>query len=301
MRGIFLAFFLAFATAFAAHAETARFATLNVYWLYDDAPPHEKWSEKRADQSWEETLELVANALAEIDADVIALQEIEGRAAVVDLNATLTKLGKAYPYFWVGAGTDPFTGQDVAIMSRFPALTEPVRSYSSMREEFYSSNGYPRLAAVQKLMRVNLEVYGEPVSIYALHLKSKRGNQFDSDAERFAQARIVRRLIRATLEKGRPNVIVMGDFNDVPGSASLRRIRGLHDSSWQLLNASDSPEMQGGSWTFIHDGKKQHIDHVLLSKFMFERISRATVVRFSDAVTDHDAFVVEVEFDKGID
>ena len=285
----------------AAYAETARFATLNVYWLYDDAPPHKGWAERRADQNWEEAVGLVASAVAEIDADVIALQEVEGLHAVETLNAALSTLGKAYPYFWVGAGTDPFTGQDVAILSRYAALSEPIRSYPSMREEFYNSTGYSRLATVQKLMRVDLEISGEPVTVYALHLKSKRGKQLESDAERFAQARIVRRLVRTTLEKGRPNVVVMGDFNDVPGSAPLRRIRGLHDSSWKLLNAARSSEMKGEPWTFIHEGTKEQIDHVLLSKFVFERIALATVVRFEDDVTDHDAFVVDVDFGKKVD
>ena len=301
MRDIVVGLLLAATMASAAYAETARFATLNVYWLYDEAPPHKKWAEQRDDQSWEQALEVLARALAEIDADVIALQEIEDRKAVERLNGALSKLGQAYPYFWVGASTDAYTGQDVAIMSRFPPLSEPIRSYPSMREEFYNSKGYSRLATVQKLMRVDIEVFDEPVTVYALHLKSKRGKQFDSDAERFAQARIVRRLVRPTLEKGRPNVIVMGDFNDVPGSAALRRIRGLHDSSWNLSNATESSEMQGESWTYIYDGRKQQIDHVLLSKFMFERIALATAVRFSDDVSDHDAFVVEIDFEKEVE
>ena len=298
MRNVVMGILLAATVASAASAETIRFATLNVFWLYDDAPPHKKWAERRAAQNWEQALGLVAGALAEIDADVIALQEVEDRNAVESLNAALSKLGNGYPYFWVGAGTDPYTGQDVAILSRFPALTEPIRSYPSVREEFNNSKGYPRLATVQKLMRVDLEISAEPVTVYALHLKSKLGRPFDSDAERFAQARIVRRLVRATLEKGSANVIVMGDFNDVPGSDALREIQGLNDASWNLSNVAESGEMQGEPWTHTHKGENQHIDHVLLSKFMFDRIAHATVVRFDDEVTDHDAFVVDVAFKK---
>ena len=298
MRNVVLGLLVAVTVAYSASAETIRFATLNVFWLYDDAAPHKKWAEKRANQSWEQALRLVAVALGEIDADVIALQEVEDRSAVESLNATLSNLGNGYPYFWVGAGTDPYTGQDVAIMSRFPPLTEPILSYPSVREVFNNSRGYPRLAAVQKLMRVDLEISAEPVTVYALHLKSKLGRPFDSNAERFAQARIVRRLARATLEKPKANVIVMGDFNDVSGSDTLRELLGLNDASWNLRNVADSGEMRGESWTYTHEGENQHIDHILVSKFLFDRIVRATVIRFGDEVTDHDAFVVDIDFQK---
>ena len=90
----------------------------------------------------------------------------------------------------------------------------------------------------------------------------------------------------------------MGDFNDVPGSDALREIQGLNDASWNLSNVAESGEMQGEPWTHTHKGENQHIDHVLLSKFMFDRIAHATVVRFDDEVTDHDAFVVDVAFKK---
>ena len=142
-------------------------------------------------QTWEQALATVADAVARIDADVIALQEVEGRRAVERLNEALAERNKAYPYFWVGAGTDPITGQDVAVMSRYPNLTEPVLAYPALREDFTSREGIPTgVAALQKFMRVDLEIAGQPVTVYALHLKSRRGHRITTDRERLAQARI---------------------------------------------------------------------------------------------------------------
>ena len=42
MRNVVMGILLAATVASAASAETIRFATLNVFWLYDDAPPHKK-------------------------------------------------------------------------------------------------------------------------------------------------------------------------------------------------------------------------------------------------------------------
>ena len=279
-----------------ASAGQVRFATLNAWWLFDDQPPHQNWAGQRNDQSWEDSLAHVADAIVEINADVLALQEVEDRHAVERLNALLASRGKGYAFFWVGAGDDPFTGQDVAILSQFPTLTEPVRSYPAMQEDFHTSNGFPRVAALHKFMRVDLEVEGEPVTVFALHLKSKRGNQITSDGERLAQARMIRRLVRPVLEKGRPNVVVMGDFNDGPGSPALREIRGLNDASWNLSNAAESEHMNGEAWTYQYRGSKDQIDHVLLSKFLFDKVAAASVIRIDNDASDHDAFVVDIAF-----
>ena len=285
----------AISLASVATAESVRFATFNVYWLFDDEPPLQRWSDRRKDQTWEQTLAKVADAVAAIDADVIALQEVEDRRAVERLNGALAERNKSYPYFWVGAGTDPFTGQDVAILSRFPNITEPILAYTTLREDFDGEKG-ARVAALQKFMRVDLEISGEPVTVYTLHLKSKRGNRADSDGERFAQARIVRRLVRATLEKGRPKVVVMGDFNDGPNSDAVREIRGLNDTSWNMSHASASENMQGEPWTYVFADRRQALDHVLLSRFLFDEVTSATVIRFDDDVSDHDALAVDVQF-----
>ena len=86
----------------------------------------------------------------------------------------------------------------------------------------------------------------------------------------------------------------MGDFNDGPKSDALREIQGFNDASWDLSNAADSKKMQGDRWTYRRGKKKQQLDHVLLSKFLFEKVASATVVRFDDDVSDHDAFIVDV-------
>ena len=167
-----------------------------------------------------------------------------------------------------------------------------------MQEDFHTNNGYPRVAALHKFMRVDLEVLDEPVTVFALHLKSKRGNPITSDGERLAQARMIRRLVRPVLEKGRPKVVVMGDFNDVPGSPTLREIRGLNDASWDLSNAAESEHMNGEAWTYQYRGEKEQIDHVLLSKFLFDEVVAASVIRIDNQASDHDSFAVDIAFGK---
>ncbi len=279
-----------------ACAETVRFATLNTWWLFDDVVPHTRWAGQRVGQTYLDKLDKVAQAIQEIDAHVIGLQEIEGPKVLQDLNEKLDSLGAGYPYLWVGQGTESFTGQDVAILSHFPPLIEPVLRYPGLTEPFYAEQGgYPRVAALQKFMRVDVEISDESVSVFVAHLKSQRGGE-GAEEERLAQARVVRRIVRAVAEKGEPNVVLMGDMNDDHGTATLLTLRGLTDGSYPFSQPSDriAPDDR---WTHDFNGNKEQLDHILLNKFMNDRVIDAKIVRFGDEVSDHDAFVVDVDFD----
>ena len=107
---------------------------------------------------------------------------------------------------------------------------------------------------------------------------------------------MIRRLVRPVLEKGWPKIVVMGDFNDVPGSPTLREIRGLNDASWDLSNATESEHMNGEAWTYDYRGQKDQIDHVLLSKFLFDKVTEASVIRIDNQASDHDSFAVDIAF-----
>ena len=107
---------------------------------------------------------------------------------------------------------------------------------------------------------------------------------------------MIRRPVRPVLEKRRPKVVVMGDFNDVSGSPALREIRGLNDASWDLSNAAESEHMNGEAWTYQYRGRKEQIDHVLLSKFLFDQVTAASVIRIDNQASDHDSFAVDIAF-----
>ena len=62
-----------------------------------------------------------------------------------------------------------------------------------------------------------------------------------------------------------------------------------------MRDAAESEKMQGERWTYDFDGRKEQLDHVLLSRSLFDKVTSATVIRFSDDVSDHDAFVVDVQ------
>jgi len=277
-----------------ARAEEVRIATFNVYWLFDDQPPHLNWHDQRELRSYDQALTFVAEAAKRIDADVIALQEIEGPHIIEALNA---KLGdKAYPYAWAGAGTDPFTGQDVAILSRYPNVTEPVRQYSALTETYTDFYGSEKVAALQKILRVSLEIARTPVTFFAVHLKSKRGAG-ESGGERLAQAKILRRLIRPVIDK-QAHIVVLGDFNDEKESPPLGEILGRNDPGFDLSETAQHHAFKkdgGIVWTHEYGGEKSQLDHILVNRKLYHSITAGEVIRFDKSVSDHGA--VAVTFD----
>jgi endonuclease/exonuclease/phosphatase family metal-dependent hydrolase len=161
----------------------------------------------------------VAEAIAAIRPDVLALQEMGRPAALLDLRQRLKAKGLDYPHHeWV-IGPDPAI--HLAVLSRFPIIKTNSHTnviYLLDRRRFKVSRGFGEIQ-----LRVN-DKY--EFTLLNAHLKSKRRVPVASEAEmRLSEARALRTIIEARL-KAHPdlNVLVVGDLNDTPGS---RPIRGL--------------------------------------------------------------------------
>ena len=191
----------------------------------------------------------IAAAIEALEADVVALQEIENEACV---EALRLRLGPAWPVVVLGehgtAGT-----VDVAVAAR-GALVE-VRTH---RDQPIPLPGGGTTTFARELLEVHLEIGGAPVVVFAAHFRS----QYDDEPERrLAEAMAARDLAAATAEE-RPEAIVVlaGDLNDVPGSPPLEALEegGALDGLWDELPPEDA--WTWGSWS----GTKL-LDHLALA------------------------------------
>lgn len=298
MRGLNLLLILTLLPAAALAAQTVRVATFNTFWLYDDAPPHARWADQRS-QDYDVSIQRVAAQIAALDADIVGLQEVEGPHVVADLADALAAAGSPYPHRFTGRGLDAYTGQDVAILSRHPAAIEPVLRYPGATEAYRNEHGYPRVATLAKFMRVDLAI-GEGadaqiLTVFNAHLKSQRAPSYSSERERMAQARLTRRISRGVIERGRPNVLLIGDMNDDRGSRTLNILRGRTDGSWPIHQTTDSQHFEGEAWTHEHQGSREQLDHILANKFMYDCLRAVSIQRVDPAVSDHHPVVAEFE------
>jgi endonuclease/exonuclease/phosphatase family metal-dependent hydrolase len=250
-------------------AEFFRIATYNVenYLLESNETRVAKPAESRAK---------IRDHLLAIKADVIALQEVGGAAALQDIQRGLAAGGLNYPHSEIAFGWD--TNIQVAILSRLPVIARRPHtndSYLLQGRRLHVSRGF-----LEVDIRVNPEY---SFTLITTHLKSRRAVGVADEAEmREQEAILLREKIDARLSSGREvNLVLLGDFNDVRDSRSTRAIMGrgknaLVDTRPAERNGDNLPnpvaryDPRNITWTHFY-GKEDtysRIDYVLLSSGM---------------------------------
>lgn len=270
LRRLALALLLALSWPSALAAQTFRVATYNVE-NYLEQPtksrPHAKSPEARAK---------VRESIRALNPDVIALEEIGGTNALLELRDSLSGEGLNFPFWEIVGGFD--TNIHVAVLSRLPITARRPHTnddYLLEGRRFQVSRGFAEVD-----IRVNA---GFSFTLIAAHLKSRRPvpNADEAD-ERFEEAKILRHLVDARLSANPDlNLVVLGDFNDTPDSPAIREIMGhgrdrLVDTRPAERNGDNAPPEEGRRdprnvvWTEYYGFADTYsrIDYILLSPAM---------------------------------
>jgi endonuclease/exonuclease/phosphatase family metal-dependent hydrolase len=182
---------------------------LNACWLFDGIGEEEFWAAPQCVEDAEERLAKVANYLATVDADFIAIEEIESADMLHRLNE---KLGGQYHEVFV-QGTDDYTGQDVAGLSRVPILamgrSDATQTYPIPGSQIRALSGTEDVA---KHFWATIELGTETITFIGLHLLAYPDDR-DRNARREAQALIVQGLAKSFFDLGH-EVVILGDVND---------------------------------------------------------------------------------------
>ena len=216
-------------------------------------------------------LELTVQAIREINADVLCLQEVDSLPALDWLHSRHLG-GMEYHHRMLVDGNDQ-RGIDVALMSRHPIVS--VRSY---RHEL-AENGAEKLFSRDCLEAVVM-VESVPLTLYLNHFKSMAGGRAQTQAKRSEQASRVAAIVEAAWKpKGYVgNFLVAGDFNDYVGEPGDPKsaIEGLvcHEGLKNAMQWILDPE-QRYTHSFLPFGEKttqyHQLDYLLLSKALAEK------------------------------
>ena len=261
------------------------------------------WTDTFRDQQFAIAAEAVAEVIADIDADIIALTEVGKEEDVEELRLAVANQGVDYPHMAFGKSTDTSTRQNVAILSKLPLFG--VLQQIPGRESYDKELDDPETEAdtgISKGMVAEFEFEGETFTLYVLHLKSEAGGH-EADAQRVAQASVVRRHYLPGLHDGQ-HIIVAGDLNDYRGQPAIRRIRGRDDIFADLIQTGlakyfDDDELDT-RWTYEFMGQRNQIDHILLSlsiKDVTDDIAAEVFDHGNPLASDHRALVVTLEMD----
>ncbi len=242
-----------------------------------------------------------------LDADIIMLAEVENEEVLQMLIRESLKSMNYQAYFI--QGTDRFTGQDMAMLSRISI--EKINRTDERAPVGTSDDTY----GVSKNLYARLYVNNLPVTLIGIHLLA-RPDDPSRKSRREAQAEVIRRLVQEEAEAGRA-VVVMGDFNDFdsrvadlydnqPITDVLQRIKsGGPDPADDLLNVmARAPRRE--RYTAFYDrnqddkvgaGELSAIDHILLSPELYRRVRDVQYVQTYDPAVYTDHFPVVVTLD----
>jgi endonuclease/exonuclease/phosphatase family metal-dependent hydrolase len=252
-----------------SRGETFRVATYNVEG-YLDQPTATRPAKSR------EAKAKVRESILALRPDVLALQELGGTSALLELRGTLKTEGLDFPYWEHVAGFD--TNIHVAILSRFPFTAR--RSHTN--DNFLLSGR--RFRVSRGFGEVDIQVSSNySFTLITAHLKSKLTLTLADEAEmRLEEAKLLREKVDARLAAN-PNVnlVVLGDFNDTKDSDSTKAVLGryshkLIDTRPAERNGDDasspdsSREPRNVAWTHYYPKADTYarIDFILLSPGM---------------------------------
>ncbi len=233
--------------------------------------------------------------MRQVNADVVALQEIGGEPFLNELQRDLKREGVEYPHRVVLQADDP--DRMIAVLSKrpFAAVTK------------HDDLTFKYLDQVSKVKRGLLEVrvadaHGE-VTVFVVHLKSRyteRPDDPNASLQRAGEAVAVRdRVLKVFPDPAVARFLVVGDFNDGRTDRPVRAIleRGKTTIA-EWLPAADS---RGHLWShfFRRDDSYSRVDHILVSPGLMPQVKGAAG-KIHDTpevglVSDHRPVVVEIE------
>lgn len=257
-----------------------RLATWNLHDLFDEVDdPYSDEVPRPAEV--ERKLEALARALRSLDADLVAVQEVEKGSL---LEALARRAG--YREVVLHEGNDTIRGIDVGLMARVP-----LEGWAThLADDLPALSGVPPGARFSRdCLEVHVAVPGGLV-LLVNHLKSQAFGGRRGDLLRQAQAGRVRQIVEGL---GSTPAAVLGDLNAAPRSASLAPL--LDGTLVDVLAEASFEERV----TFPDPQRRSILDYILVNRALAPRVvpgsARVVRGRAFEAASDHLPVVVDLQ------
>ena len=217
-------------------------------------------------------IEQLAATLRAVDADVVALQEVENAEALRGMARELLP-DQGYRYIHTSAGNDG-RGISVGVLSRLP-----IRSATTHRfRELSLPNTERTWHFARDLLEVCIEVTPEQrMRLFVAHFKSKRDSSDDPESRnwRLAEATAARRIV-AQRAAQHPDewIALVGDFNDTPGSPTLQALLEPADDGRASLIDAHAHLSSSARITYLSKPYRSTIDYMLIGDALEQRLDK---------------------------
>ncbi|GJQ24147.1 hypothetical protein BIY37_08310 [Candidatus Brocadia sapporoensis] len=222
----------------------------------------------------------IARVLKDMGGDVIALQEVESKKALITLRNKLKDLGVDYPYFEIADSNA--TSVKCAALSKFPIVEKEEIQVDLVDNEI-----------ARNILKITLDIDGNRIILFINHWKSKRG----PESMRITCANTLRREIDKLKED--VDFILIGDFNSNYNEYKTFRNSGrLNDTDGitginHILKTIKDAEMvdekaltkqttneylynlwlevsESNRWSYLFSGRQESPDNIIVSKALYD-------------------------------
>jgi len=265
-------------------AKTFKVVSYNVENLFDLTKDGTEYREyiPNADHGWNKDIvdikvTNIAKVIKDLSADVVALQEIESKKALIFLQNKLKKINVDYPYIEIA--NSKATSVKCAILSKFPIVN---------KEEIQVDNEFAR-----NILKVTLDIDANRLILFVNHWKSKQGPE--------SQRIVYAKKLKEEIDKLKEGIdfILTGDFNSnyneyeiFQDSSSLndtvsttginhilRTIKGSEMVNERILTGQVRNEYlynlwleinKSRRWSYNFFGNKNSLDSIIVSKGLYD-------------------------------
>lgn len=237
---------------------------------------------------------VVREIIKQASPDILVLQEMGSIDFLEELRSDLNRDGVHYDYAVHMKGADP--GRHVAVLSK--RAPHGVVKHGGLDFKYFEG----REVVKRGLLELAFELDdGQEFKLFAVHLKSRYTEVEEdegSSLRRVREAEACRdQIIKRTQELGVDHYLIVGDFNDHPASAPLRRFYRRGDFViGELVPAADS---RGEVWTYYYEKEARYeaVDGFIASPAIQSRISagRAQIVDRAGALSGSDHRMVYLD------
>ncbi|WP_221031801.1 endonuclease/exonuclease/phosphatase family protein [Actomonas aquatica] len=233
--------------------------------------------------------------IAELDADVLALQEVGDESFLRELRRDLRSDGLDYPHAYVLEAAD--RTRRLAVLSRLPFTH--VGQHRDLSFKYFEG----RELVKRGLLEVRFATAAGEVTLFVVHLKSRLTERRDdpqAEMRRGREATAVRdRILELLPEPATARFLIVGDFNEGPTGRPLRAFsqRGPLEIAREVP-ASDS---RGETWTHLYRRNDEYtrVDYVMVSPLLESAVRDGQAVILDSApvlrASDHRPVKVMLE------
>ncbi len=238
----------------------------NLFDIYDDTTKDDdeflpggirRWTYSRYSRKISSLYKTISAAGEWTPPAIVAFCEIENRRVLEDL-VYGTNLSK-YNYNIVHQDSPDTRGIDVCLIYRKDIADIVTCRYMVIMD----TAGNP--VATRSVLYSKFLVSGDTIHLFINHWPSRRGGVLTGESRRIQIAGMIREMADsiASSADSDAKIIVMGDFNAIPGDQEINMITGKYDSGISLINLSES--LARGTGTYRYRGTWEMIDQVIVS------------------------------------